>query len=84
MKSIDLADVSALQPFVAAGNREPIVVKSEGHPVAAIVPFANEDDWEDFVLSRSPEFQAILEESQRSLEKEGALSTEEVRRRLGL
>jgi antitoxin (DNA-binding transcriptional repressor) of toxin-antitoxin stability system len=84
MKSIDLADVTALTPFVAAGKNEPILVKSQGQPVAAVVPITSADDWEDFVLSRSPEFEAILQESQRSLEEQGGLSTDEVRRRLGL
>ena len=84
MTSIDLADVPALQSLVQTGSDEPILLKSHGQTVAAVLPFLSEDDLEDFILSRSPEFQAILEESQRSSEKEGGLSTEEVRRRLGL
>jgi hypothetical protein len=45
---------------------------------------ANADDLEDLLLSRSPEFEAILQRSQQRLEQEGGLTSDEVRRRLGL
>jgi hypothetical protein len=84
MKSIDLADVTALGPFVSAGSTEPVLVKSQGQTVAAVVPLTNADDLEDLLLSRSPEFEAVLQRSQQRLEKEGGLSSDEVRQRLGL
>ena len=39
---------------------------------------------EDLALSRSPEFEAILQRSQQHLEQEGGLPSDEVRRRPGL
>ena len=84
MKTIDLADVTALEPFVQPGSTEPILVQSQGHTVAAVVPVASDDDLEDLALSRSPEFNAILERSEERLAKEGAVPAAEVRRRLGL
>lgn len=84
MKSIELADVTALGPFVAAGSTEPVLVKSHGQTVAAIVPVSNPDELEDLILSRNPDFEAVLQRSQQRLEQEGGLSSDEVRRRLGL
>jgi len=84
MKSIDLSSVSALEPYVQPGAREPILLTSRGQTLAAVVPVANEDDLEDLMLSRSAEFDAILQRSQERLEQEGGLSSDEVRRRLGL
>jgi antitoxin (DNA-binding transcriptional repressor) of toxin-antitoxin stability system len=84
MKSVDLADVTALEPFIRPGSTEPVLVKSHGQTVAAIIPVASTEDVEDLVLSRSPQFEAILKRSQDRLEQEGGLSSEEVRRHLGL
>ena len=84
MKSINLSDAPTLQPLIQPGNTEPILVKSGGQTVAAVVPVASDDDLEDLALSRSPEFNAILQRSQERLEREGALTAEEARRRLGV
>jgi hypothetical protein len=83
MKSIDLSDVSALSPFLRTEANEPLFVTENGHTVAAVVP-VNEDDVEDLLLSINPQFQAILEKSQRRMETEGSLTSQEVRSRLGL
>ena len=84
MTSIDLADVPALEPLVQAGSDEPILLKSHGQTVAAVLPFLSEDDLEDFILSRSQKFQEILQRSEESLQRESGLTSDEMRRRLGL
>ena len=84
MTSLDLADVPALQTLVQAGSDEPILLKSHGQTVAAILPFLSEEDLEDFMLSRSEKFQEILRRSDESLQREGGISSDEMRRRLGL
>jgi antitoxin (DNA-binding transcriptional repressor) of toxin-antitoxin stability system len=84
MKSIDLAEVAALGPFLQPGSTEPVAVRVGGQAVAAIVPVASEEELEDIALSQSEEFQAILRRSQERLEREGPISADEVRRRLGL
>lgn len=83
MKTIDLSEVSALTPHVQPGSREPVILLQNGKTVAAILP-ADEGDIESLLLSINPEFQAILERSQRRLESEGGVSSAEVRSRLGL
>ena len=83
MKTIELSEVSALAPHVQAGSHDPVIVVQNGKTVAAILP-ADEQDVESLLLSINPQFQAILERSQQRLESEGALSSAEVRNRLGL
>ncbi|HYN00580.1 MAG TPA: hypothetical protein VET25_12595 [Aestuariivirgaceae bacterium] len=46
-------------------------------------PFESEDA-EQLLLSLSPIFNEILERSQRRLEQEGGLTTDDVRKQLGL
>jgi hypothetical protein len=48
-----------------------------------VVP-TDDADIEDMLLSLNPKFQSILERSQQRLESEGGISSEEVRKRLGL
>ncbi len=83
MKSIELSEVSALTPHVQPGSQEPVILTQNGQTIAAIVP-ADEHDVESLLLSVNPQFQAVLERSQKRLELEGGLSSTEVRCRLGL
>ncbi len=83
MKTIELSEVSALAPHVQPGSREPVILTQGGQAVAAVFP-ADEQDVENLLLSTNPQFQAILERSERRLESEGGISSAEVRRRLGL
>jgi hypothetical protein len=83
MKTIELTQVTALAPFLQSGDEEPLFLTRDGQTVAAIVP-TNEQDAESLLLSINPQFQAILDRSQRRLESEGGLSSAEVRQRLGL
>ncbi len=55
----------------------------DGQAVAAVFP-ASEEDVEDLSLSTNAQFQTILERSQRRFESEGGISSNEVRRQLGL
>ena len=80
---MDLSEVLALAAHVQPGREEPIIVTDGGRPVAAVIPVADEDV-ESLLLSINPAFQAILEKSERRLRTEGGLSSQEVRKRLGL
>jgi hypothetical protein len=83
MKTIELSEVSALAPYLQPSGSEPVILTQDGQTVAAVFP-ANERDVENLLLSTNPQFQAILERSERRLESQRALSSAEVRRRLGL
>jgi len=83
MKTLDLSAVSALAPHLTSNADEPLFLIKDGRTVAAVVP-TDDEDVESLLLSINPQFQAILERSQRRLETEGGLSTDQVRQRLGL
>jgi hypothetical protein len=82
MRTIEISEVAALVPLLQSGN-DPLFVTQDGQTVAAIVP-TTEEQAESLLLSINPKFQAILERSQQRLESEGAVSSAEVRKRLGL
>ena len=82
MKSIELAEVSALGPYIRSTD-EPLVVTENGQTIAAIIP-TDDADLESLLLSINPQFENILERSQQRLESEGGLSSDEVRERLGI
>jgi antitoxin (DNA-binding transcriptional repressor) of toxin-antitoxin stability system len=83
MKAVELSEVSVLAPYVKPGSNEPLLLTDHGQVVATIVP-ADELDAESMLLSINPKFHAIMERSRRRLETEGGLSSDEVRKRLGL
>jgi hypothetical protein len=83
MKHIDLSEVSALAPYMQGGDAEPLFLTQNGRTVAAVVP-TDDENAESLLLSVNPQFQAILERSQQRLERDGAITSAEVRKRLGL
>jgi antitoxin (DNA-binding transcriptional repressor) of toxin-antitoxin stability system len=83
MKTIELSEVPALASYVQPASSEPVVLTQDGQAVAAVIP-GDQQEVENLLLSTNPQFQAILERSQRRLESEGGLSSAEVRQRLGL
>jgi hypothetical protein len=64
----------AAQAFDDADTAGPIPVES----------VTSEVDLEDLALSRNQKFQEILQRSEESLVREGGLTSDEMRRRLGL
>lgn len=83
MKTIELGDVAALSPFVRPGSQSPVLLTEHGEARAAVVPLGT-DEAEQLLLSLSPEFQAILQRSEKRLASEGGLTSDQVRQRLGL
>ncbi|MCL5962423.1 MAG: type II toxin-antitoxin system prevent-host-death family antitoxin [Chloroflexi bacterium] len=65
-------------------GEQPLVVTSSGRPVVVVIPIADEDDLESFLLGKNKKFLEIIERSRARYAKEGGLSEEEVRRRYGL
>jgi antitoxin (DNA-binding transcriptional repressor) of toxin-antitoxin stability system len=62
---------------------EPLVVTEAGVPIAALVPI-DELDLESLALGSNPRFLAIIEEARAQCRQGLGLSTEDVRRELGL
>jgi len=85
VKTLKLSDITgSLSDMVRKGLREPVFVTKRGKPVIALVPLTKYDDWESVSLSTNPKFLAIIERSATAHKPGTGISTEEMRRRLGL
>jgi prevent-host-death family protein len=84
MKTIDIKQATGpLKDYVAAAEKEVVVVTRNGKPVGAVVPL-NDSNYELLRLSANPRFLEIIARSRVRVEKEGGISSDEVRRRLGI
>jgi len=84
MKTLELAKATApLADYARDVKKGPVVLMSGGRPVAALVAIENAD-LETVALSNHPRFLALIERSRARQKSEGGISSEEMRRRLGL
>jgi hypothetical protein len=82
MKTIDVADATdTLSDYARKGLKEALVVTRRGKPLLALTPI-RKGDWESIAVATSPKFLAIIDRSRKSHKR--GLSTEDMRRRLGL
>jgi prevent-host-death family protein len=83
MKVIEEADATAtLAEYAAEIGSDPLIVTSEGRPVAALVPIEN-TDLETASLSTNRQFIDLIERSRASVRAGGGILGEEMRRRFG-
>ena len=81
MKVIDKSDATAsLAEYASQIDNGPVIVTSDGRPVAALVPLDNAD-LETVSLSTSGEFLALIERSRARIQSEGGIPSNEIRRR---
>ncbi|MGH8595500.1 MAG: hypothetical protein ACREXT_02440 [Gammaproteobacteria bacterium] len=84
MKTLELKEATAsLADYVPGIGLEPLVLLANGKPVAALLAVEDED-LETLSLSTNPRFLDLIERSRRRHEAEGGISSDEMRRRLGL
>jgi prevent-host-death family protein len=83
MKVIRIEDANRSLADYAAESEEAVVVTVNGKPVAALMPLENAD-LETVSLSTNPKFMRIIERSRKRQRKEGGVSSDEMRRRLGI
>ena len=82
MKVVEKADaMRSLADYAGEIDSGPVVVTSQGRPVAALVPIENAD-LETVALSTNRQFLDLIERSRTRLRAEGGISSEEMRRRL--
>ncbi len=74
-----LADVKArLSAYLEeSSTKGPVVITRNGRAVAVLLTPANDEDLESLVLSRSPQFQKILNKSRQSIKAGKGLSRED-------
>jgi prevent-host-death family protein len=84
MRVIEKADATgSLAEYTDAMDGGPVVVTSQGQPVAVLVAIENAD-LETVALSNNKQFIELIERSRARVHAEGAISGEEMRRRLGM
>lgn len=84
MKTLELTKATApLADYVRHMGKGPMVFTSRHKPIAALILVKN-TDLEDLLLSANPKFMAMIERSRARHKSEGGISSEEMRRRLGL
>jgi prevent-host-death family protein len=79
MKRVPVADAEAdLSAYLEECQREgPIVLTENGRAIAVLLAPRDEEDLERLVLSHTPRFQAVLEQSRQSIEAGNGLSRDE-------
>ena len=79
MKIAPLADVKArLSAYVEECETEgPVIITRNGKAVAVLLTPVDDNDLENLMLSRSPRFQAILDQSRQSIKAGKGLSRKE-------
>lgn len=83
MKTVEVAEAAAyLAEYVRSVEQEPLILTLDGRPVAALVAI-DDADLETATLRVHPQFLAIMERSRLRHEREGGISSQEMRRRLG-
>jgi prevent-host-death family protein len=79
MKIVSLADVKThLSAYLDEAKQSgPVIITRNGKAVAVLISPVNDDDLERLVISRSPRFQALLDQSRKSIVDGKGLSREE-------
>ena len=84
MKIIEKVEAKAsLAEYADGVGTEPVIVTVNGMPVAALIAL-EDTDLETISLSMNSDFLALIERSRARQKAEGGISSEEMRRRLGI
>ena len=84
IRTIDISEATQpLAEYAQHADTGPLVVTANGKPIAVILPIENADT-ETITLSENLHFLAIIERSRERQQREGGLTSEQVRERLGL
>ena len=79
MKKVELEKATkTLADYVKKVKKEPVIVTSEGKPLAVLIGLGG-TDMETDSLSNNPKFIDLLERSRARLKYEGGISLEEMR-----
>ena len=85
MKIVEMNEAKgSLSDYARRNRRHAVVVTKRGRPVSALLPLQKGADLERLALSLNARFRAILDQSQAEVRAGKVVSSEEVRRLLGL
>ena len=84
MKMLDLSQATkSLETYARQLNEEPLILTEDGSPIAALMPIG-EADMDTASLPDNPKFMAIIEHARAQRRSGLGMSTDEVRRALGI
>jgi len=84
MKTIEKAEATdSLAKYAEHAEDFPLVITDHGHPIAALLPVPNAD-LETISLSADADFLALIARSRQRQEREGGISSQQMRNRLGM
>jgi len=84
LRIIDITEATRpLAAYAQQADTGPLVVTANGKPIAVVLPIENADT-ETIALSENPQFLAIIERSRERQKREGGLTSDQVRERLGV
>jgi antitoxin (DNA-binding transcriptional repressor) of toxin-antitoxin stability system len=84
MKTLEIEKATgSLAQYAKSVHKEPVIVTRLGRPFAALMPVEN-TDVETATLSTHPKFLALIERARVRHQKQGGISSRDLRRRLGL
>ncbi|MGL5083794.1 MAG: type II toxin-antitoxin system Phd/YefM family antitoxin [Microcoleaceae cyanobacterium] len=84
MKIVEISEATeTLAKYASVLAEEPVIITSNGQPIAALVTLENVD-METISLSTNSKFIELIERSRATRRSEGGISSAEMRRRLGL
>lgn len=84
MRIVEKSKATApLADYTTRVKKEPVIVTRKGKPIAALVSLENAD-LETVALSTNRKFLALIERSRTRHRTEGGISSNEMRRRLGV
>ncbi len=87
-KMMKTLDVTKAQDSLASWARRlrgrPLIVTERGKPLMVLVPVEEGADVESVSLSMNPEFIALIERSRAQYEAGSGISSDEMRRKLGI
>jgi prevent-host-death family protein len=84
VRTIDVAEATqSLAEYAQQADTGPLVVTANGKPIAVILPITNADS-ETVALSENPQFLALIERSRSRQQREGGLTSDEMRQRFGI
>lgn len=84
MTRVELQDATgSLSEYTRKARKADVIVTRRGKPVA-LLRVLTDEEWEDYVVSRSPVFRRILKRSEASYRKHGGIPLEEIEREFGL
>lgn len=80
VRKVDIAEATEpLARYAKKADEGPVVVTSNGQPIAVVVGVENAD-LETVVMSNNPKFLELIERSRARQEREGGIPAEEIRR----